>query len=173
MDTPKPPTTAKPITLWHYGALLAVVVCGILGVLMAIRLLNPEVAEDSEEARADARSNDEAIAKEHILNTMKYRDAVFVDHFGPNDAKGQLGLTWPRVKDTDKQGKAKGMPVTAVRVHWKYYRINQFSRAFDFIYYIHDGKVVGAEYNPWGGQWKNQLPHADYVAEPPGYKDVQ
>lgn len=162
-----PPKTTKP---WQYAAVLALIVCGTLTAMMILRAVGGPPAEDAEEKRAYATSDDEAKVKQYILNNVRYRDAVTFLAFGPHDATGKLGMTWPR--RGDKVTKGEPVPVSAIRIRWTYIKMEHFSRAFDFIYYLHDGNVVGREYNPFGPNWKSQLPHMDRVLDPPGVQHV-
>jgi hypothetical protein len=169
MEAPK---TAKPVTLWHYAAVLVVIICGALTVMMVMRAAGGPTAEDTEEVRSYATTDQEAAAKDYILNTMKYRDAVTVLLFGPNDSQGKLGMTWPR--PGDKKNTGTPVPVSVVRVRWTYIKMDHFSRVFDFLYYLHDGKVLGYEVNAWGNDWKKNLrPTSNRLEDPPGFKDVQ
>jgi hypothetical protein len=158
----------------HYVVAVVVLVCGALGVKMIMTVAGPPPAEDRQETREYAKTEQEAIVKEHILSTVKFREAVHVLLFGPHDSIGKLGLTWPRPGENDpKLRDQKPVPVSAIRVRWKYIKMEYGGRLYDFVYYLHDGKVVGREYNPHGNQWKNFFPFQNKIQTPPGALDLQ
>ena len=165
---------ATGFKVWHYVAAAVVLVCGALGVMMIMSVAGPPPAEDRQELRDYAKTEQEAIVKEYILSTVKYRDAVKVLLFGPHDSAGKLGLTWPRPGENDpKVREQQPVPVTAIRVRWSYIKMEYGGRRYDFVYYLHDGKVVGKEYDPYGSHWKQHFPFENKIPPPPGTLDLQ
>jgi hypothetical protein len=170
-DDKRPATGLKT---WLYVAVIVVLVFGALGVMMIMRVAGPPLAENRQESREYAMTDQEAIVKEYILSTVKYRDAVNVLLFGPHDSTGKLGLTWPRPGENDpKLRDQKPVPVTAIRVRWSYIKVEYGGRRYDFVYYLHDGKVVGKEYNPHGSHWKEHFPFENKIPPPPGTLDLK